>query len=119
MSDSLTNTDDIKLTCEDQVHLLDELISVLTGQLQLARRGNSTSAQFGALSTRAGSLVKEIQRTGILTAKESQTKQVELRKLYEKLCLIVAAHKVSTHNELNQICKGRKTIVTYRSNIRS
>ncbi len=113
------NTDDVEFTFDHQVRLLDELHSVLTNQLQLARQGNSTNKQFGVLTSKASALVKEIERTGILDRNELRYRRETLRKRYENLCLIVAAQKANVCRELSRIRKGKKTISVYRTNTSS
>ena len=119
MNDSRTNSDDVEFTFDHQVRLVDELKSVLTDQLQLARQGNSTNKQFGVLTSKASALVKEIERTGILDRNELRYRRETLRKRYENLCLIVAAQKANVCRELSRIRKGKKTISVYRTNTSS
>ena len=111
------NTDNMKPTVSQQEYLLDELQSLLAKQLQLARQGNSTNEQFGVLAGKASSLVKEIERTGILDRAEFQYRRENLRKRYENLCLIVAAEKANVGRDISQIQKGRRILGTYRNNI--
>ena len=113
------NPDDVDITSDERVRLLDELQDLLAKLLQLARHGDSANEAFGVLAGKAGSLVDDMRRTGLLDLDKLRYRREELRKLYEKLCLIVAAQRVHTHKELSRICKGRKTIETYRSSIRS
>ena len=111
------NNDNVELTFDKQVRLLDKLQSVLAKQLQLARQGDSTNERFGVLTGKAGSLVKEIERTGILDLDKLQYRREELRKRYENLCLIVAAQKTNVSRELSRIRRGKKIIETYHSNL--
>lgn len=111
------NADDPEITSNEQVHLLDELQIVLDKQLQLAHRGDSTNEQFEALTDKAGFLVEEIKKTGILDLTELQYCHEELRKRYGKLCLIIATQKASMCRELNRARRCRKILGTYRSNI--
>jgi len=99
------------------MRLLNELHNLLEKLLQLAQEGNSTNEQFGTLADRAGSLVEDIERKGILDLTEFQGRRDALRALYEKLCLIVSAQKATTSGELSRIRRGKKTIETYRNNI--
>ena len=109
--------DDVDITSVEQVSLLDELQNLLDKQLHLARQGDSTNEQFSALADKAGTLVEEIEQTGILDLAELQYRREALRKRYENLCLIVATQKNHSSSELNQIRRGRKILGTYRSNI--
>jgi hypothetical protein len=111
------NNDNVELTFDKELRLLDELQSLLAKQLQLARQGDSTNERFGVLIDKAGSLLEEIEQTGILDSAELQYRREALQKRYENLCLIVATQKNHRSRELNQIRRGRKILGTYRSNI--
>ena len=117
MDKNRMNNDDIEPIFSQQEHLLDELQSVLNRQLQLARQGDSTNEQFGVLTGKASSLVREIERTGILDRDDLQHRREGLRRRYENLCLIVAAEKANVCRNIGQIHTGRKILQTYRSNI--
>jgi hypothetical protein len=117
MSENQIHTDDVESTFDKQAHLLDELQDLLEKLLHMARRGDSTSEQFGVLTSKAGSLMEEIERTGILDLTELQYLREELRKRYENLCLIIATQKANMCRELNQARRCRKILGTYRSNI--
>jgi exosome complex RNA-binding protein Rrp4 len=111
------STDSVEIIADEQVHLLDELQSLLEKQLELAHQGNPASEQMYVLSRRTDSLVEKIAQTGILDSVELQCRSEKLQKLYEGLCLVIAAQKANVCEELSQIRRGRKTIGTYRNNI--
>ena len=103
---------------DNQIHLLDELQTLLEKQIELARQGNITEVEV--LSEQAGSLVEEITQTGILYPADpvfNGQRQEQLRKLYEELCLTITAQKADVSDKLSQVRKGKKTIQTYRSHI--
>jgi len=103
---------------DNQIHLLDELQTLLEKQIELARQGNIREVEV--LSERAGSLVEKITQTGILDPAEpvfNVQRQEQLRKLYEDLCLTITAQKADVSEKLSQVRKGKKTIQTYRSHI--
>ena len=110
------NTDDINFTLDEHVCLLDELETLLTKQLQLARQGDSTNEQFGILTAKAGSLVGKIAQLGPVGAAEYQYRFERLRQLYKTLALVLAAEKNDVSEKLSRIRKGRKTIGVYRTN---
>lgn len=117
MSKTQINPSVTELTFPQQEHLLDELQNLLSKQLQLARQGDSTNKQFGILMSKASTLVKEIEQTGILDRSEYQYQREKLRKRYENLCLIIAAEKSNVCRDISQIHKGRKILETYHNNI--
>ena len=101
-----------------QIHLLDELQTLLEKQIELARQGNIREVEV--LSEQAGSLVEKIAQKGVLNPADpvfNGERQEQLQKLYEELCLAVTAQKADVSEKLSQVRKGKKTIQTYRSHI--
>jgi len=112
---STNNTDVIG---DDQIHLLDELQVLLEKQIELARQGSIRDV--GILSERGAWLVGKIVQTGILDATNPALdvgRREQLRKLYEDLCLAIAAQKADVSEKLSRVRKGKKTIHAYRSHI--
>ena len=108
-------TDSVEIIPDGQIHLLNELQSLLEKQIELARHGNINEIEV--LSKRASSLVGKIARSGVLESSEFTSQCEQLRKLYQDLCLALTAQQSETAKELSRVRKGKKTIETYRSNI--
>jgi len=102
---------------DKQTSMLDELLSLLKRQLELARQGNSTGEQIEVLCRQADCLVKEITQAGILEQPEFEYQKKKLKKSYEDLHLALTAQKVDISERLTQVRRGRKIVETYRSNI--
>jgi len=109
------STDSVEIIPDGQIHLLDELQSLLGKQIELARQGNINEIEV--LSKQASFLVGKIARSGVLESSEFKSQHEQLRKLYQNLCLALTAQQAETAEELSWIRKGRKTIETYRSSI--
>ncbi|MHC4171494.1 MAG: hypothetical protein ACYST5_00940 [Planctomycetota bacterium] len=105
------------MSTDKQIHMLDELQSLLEEQIKLAQRGNPASKRIEVLSKQAYSLVGRIVQSGILETAEFKNRREHLKKLYDTLRLAITAQKADTSTKLNQIRRGKKTIETYRSNI--
>ncbi|MHC4595368.1 MAG: hypothetical protein ACYS19_10540 [Planctomycetota bacterium] len=90
------------MSTDKQIHVLDELQSLLEEQIKLARQGNPASKRIEFLSKQADCLVGKIAQSGILESAEFKNRREHLKKLYDTL---------------HQIRTGKKTIGTYRSNI--
>jgi hypothetical protein len=105
------------MSTDKQIHMLDELQSLLEEQIKLARRGNPASRRIEVLSKQADWLVERIVQSGILESAEFKNRREHLKKLYDTLRLAITAQKADTSTKLNQIRRGKKTIETYRSNI--
>lgn len=105
------------MSTDKQIHMLDELQSLLEEQKKLAQRGNPASRRIEVLSKQADSLVGRIVQSGILESAEFKNRREHLKKLYDTLRLAITAQKADTSAKLNQIRRGKKTIETYRSNI--
>ena len=112
---STNNTDVIG---DNQIHLLDELQTLLEKQVEMAKQGNIRDVEL--LSKQADSLVEQIAQTGILDAANpafNGGQRERLRKLYEDLCLAITAQKAGVREELSRVRKGKKTVRAYRSHI--
>ncbi len=109
------STDSVEIIPDGQIHLLNELQSLLEKQIELARQGNINEIEV--LSKQASSLAGEITRSGVLESSEFKSQHEQLRKLYQDLCLALTAQQVETAEELSRVRKGKKTIETYRNNI--
>ena len=109
------STDSVEIIPDGQIHLLNELQSLLEKQIELARQSNINEIEV--LSKQASSLVGEITRSGVLESSEFKSQHEQLRKLYQDLCLALTAQQAETAEELSRVRKGKKTIETYRNNI--
>jgi len=107
--------DSVEIIPDEHINLLDELQSLLEKQMELARKGNINEIE--ALSKQASSLVGKITRSGILESAEFRSRREQLRKLYQNLCLALAAQKAETAEKLSQVRRGKKTIEVYRKNV--
>ena len=103
------------MSTDKQIHLLDDLQSLLEKQIELAQQGNISGVEI--LSKQASSLVVEIAQTGILELREFKKRRERLQKLYDSLLLAITAQGAETTEELSRVRKGKKTIETYRNNI--
>lgn len=103
------------MSTDKQIHLLDELQSSLEKQIELARVGNISEVEV--LSKQSSSLVEKITQAGILKSDEFSNKRELLQKLYQNLCLAVTAQRNEVSKEISRVCKGRRTIETYRVNL--
>ncbi len=109
------STDSVEIIPDGQIHLLDELQSLLEKQVGFARRGNINEIEI--LNRQASSLVSKIARSGVLESSEFNKRCKQLRKLYQDVCLALTVQQAETAEELSRVRKGKKTIETYRSNI--
>jgi hypothetical protein len=109
------SADSVEIIPDGQIHLLNELQSLLEKQIELARQGHINEIEV--LSKQAGSLVGKIARSRVLESSEFESQNDQLRKLYQDLCLALTTQQVETAEELSRVRKGKKTIETYRSNI--
>jgi hypothetical protein len=105
------------MSTDKQIHMLDELQSLLEKQIELAQQGNPASRRIEVLSEQADSLVGKIANTGILELSEFKHRRELLHELYDRLRLAIMTQKAETAERLSRVHQGRKTIGTYRSNI--
>ena len=103
------------MSTDKQIHLLDDLQSLLEKQMELARQGNISGVEV--LGKQANSLVGKIAQTRILELREFKNRREQLQKLYDSLLLAITAHRAEAAGELSRVRRGKRTIETYRSNI--
>jgi len=101
---------------DEQIHLLDELQSLLEKQIELAYQGNSACERIEVLGKQADYLVEKIAKSSILERPEFESQRKKLKKSYEDLCLAVTVQKADTTEKLSQVHRGRKIVETYRGN---
>ena len=109
------NKNNIQIVPDEQIHLLNELQSLLEKQINLGRQGNVDGLVH--LSKKTEALVEKSVQTGVCALPEFVNRRDELEKLYKELYLIVTTQKAETHDKLSQVRRGKKTIETYRKNI--
>jgi translation initiation factor 2B subunit (eIF-2B alpha/beta/delta family) len=102
---------------DEKTNLLDGLQNLLEKQIKLVHQGNSANRHVEFLSEQAGAFVEKIAQAGILELPEFENRREHLQKLYQQLCLAIAAQKADIAEKLRQVRKCRKTIATYRRNI--
>jgi hypothetical protein len=100
---------------ENQIHLLDELQELLEKQIALAKQDGA--GELEVLIERTDLLIEKISGTGILESPEFKNRKEHLQKLYEALCLSVAAKKTDVCEKLGQIRRSRKTMEIYNNNM--
>ncbi|HUW17760.1 MAG TPA: hypothetical protein VMW16_00490 [Sedimentisphaerales bacterium] len=98
-----------------QIELLDHLQALLERQTECAQQGSISNVEV--LSRRADSLVGEIAKMGILELPEFEYRRARLQKLYDGLCLALAAQRADTAEKLKRIRRGKKTVGVYRENV--
>jgi len=103
------------MSTNKQIRLLDDLQVLLEKQIGLAKADNISKVEV--LGEQAGFLVEKITQTGILELPEFENRREQLQKLYDGLCLAIAAQKHETIEKLSQVRKGKKTIAAYRGSI--
>ena len=111
------NTNNIDIVPEKKKELIDKLQDLLEEQIELVQMADPAGKKIEILSNRADVLVEEIKRAGILELAQFNDRKEKIQKLYDGLCLAISAKKDETAQELNRVRKGKKTLVTYRSNI--
>jgi len=100
------STDSVEIIPDGQIHLLDELQSLLEKQIELVRQGKFNEVEN--LSEQAGSLVGKMAQSGVLKSAEFQSQREQLRKLYQDLCLALTTQQAETAEELSRVRKGKK-----------
>ena len=108
------STDNANITSDKQIHLLDDLQSLLEKQIEMARKSNFRSVEV--LAEQADSIVDEIVRTRAFKQAEFNNRRECLAKLYKGLELMLAAEKYHLDKQLQRISEGKKTLRAYRGN---
>ena len=111
------STKGVDVIRDDRTCLLDQLQDLLEEQIELVQKADPAGNKFENLSIRADVLVEEIKRSRILQLAQFNDRKEQIQKLYDGLCLAISAKKDETAQELNRVRKGKKALVTYRSNI--
>jgi hypothetical protein len=111
------NTINMNMNLGEKAELLDELQHMLEQQIELIHKGDPAGKKIENWSERINVIVEEIRRTGILESAQFKNQREKIKKLYDCLCMAISAQKDQTEQQLNHVRKGKKTIVTYRSNI--
>jgi hypothetical protein len=112
------STNNSELIGDRGIHLLDELRTLLEKQVDKARQGNIKDVEL--LGKQVGFLIEKILQTGILDPADpafNKVRRGQLQKLYEDLCLSVAAQRAVVREELSRVRRGKKTIQAYRGHI--
>jgi len=111
------STSKTEVISDNQIHLLDELQSLLEKQIELARQGNAAGRRIEVLSKQADSLTGKIVQSGILESTEFENRRQHLKKLYDTLHLAITVQKADVSEKLSQLRRGKKTVQTYRESI--
>ncbi len=107
----------INMNLGEKAELLDELQHLLEQQIELIHKGDPAGKKIEKWSVRINIIVEEVKRTGILESAQFKNQREKIKKLYDCLYMEISAQKDQTEQQLNQVRKGKKTIVTYRNNI--
>ena len=94
---------------------IDALQNLLEKQIELAKRGNVSKTE--PLETQVNSLIEQIKQERYLEDAEFADSRRNLKKLFDELCIAIAAQKADVSEKISRIRKGRNIIQTYRSNI--
>lgn len=111
------STIDMNINLEKKAELLDELQNLLEQQIELIHKGEPAGKKIECLAERINILVGKISQEGILELVQFKKQKEKFKKLYDSLYMAISAQKDQTEKELNRVRKGKKTIVTYRSNV--
>ena len=99
---------------DEQMHLLDNLQSLLEKQIEMARKSDFRRVE--ALAEQADPIIEEIVKTNAFEQPGIDLQRGHLTKLYKKLELILTAGKDSVGRQLRQVGNVRKTLRAYRNN---
>ncbi|MEJ2647039.1 MAG: hypothetical protein P8016_01365 [Sedimentisphaerales bacterium] len=111
------NTSTIEAPGKDDIILLDRLTKLLEEQINTIHHSDIGGKKVEYLAEKAQDVVKEISQKHLLDLEQLTERREQIRGLYISLNLAIIARKDETEKQLNQIRKGRKSLVTYRSNI--
>ena len=113
------STNDTEVIGDNGIHLLGELRTLLEKQVDKARQGNITDVEL--LSKQVGALIDKILQKGIFLDPADpmydKERREQLQKLYEDLCLAVAAQRAVVCEELSRVRKGKKTLQAYHGHV--
>ena len=85
------STDNVGNTTDEQTYLLNELLTLLDNQLELAHQGVSTGEEFNSLTAKTASIASKLAQSKVLESAEFKNQHEQLRKSYKGLCLTLAA----------------------------
>ena len=111
------NTNTIYTTHQEDIALLNGLTRLLEEQINVIHHSDITGKHVEILAEHTQSLVDEIAQKHLLDLEQFAEQREHIKRLFNNLNLAVIARKDETEKQLNQIRKGRKSLVTYRSNI--
>ncbi len=97
-------------------HLLDEIKRLLTEQIVLARQDRLGDVE--TVCRKVGALMDKIARAGALEKARFAAEREHLTALYSDLCLILAARKAETGEQLSRTRRGRKAVRGYAATLR-
>jgi hypothetical protein len=105
------------VTEERQINILRGLQKLLEKQIELIRRGGSSSVRLEQLNRQADVLVESIARLKLLQQDRFRGNKENLRKTYNELCLAIKAEQKQITESLGKVRKGKKTIGVYQKNM--
>ncbi len=111
------NTNTLEAAQHEDIVLLNRLIKLLEEQINVVHNSDITGRQIEILSEQTQTLVKKIAEKDILNLERYRGQREHIQRLYNNLNIAIIARKDETEKHLNQIRKGKKTIVAYRGNI--
>ncbi len=97
-----------------QIHLLDDLQSLLEKQIEMVRRSDFRS--YETLTEQANSIVDKLVRTKAFGQTKFNKQRERLAELYKQLILMVTVQKDNVDKQLRRINEGKKTLRAYRGN---
>lgn len=97
-----------------QIHLLDDLQSLLEKQIVMVRR--SDFRNYETLTEQANSIVDKLVRTKAFGQTKFNKQRERLAELYKQLILMVTVQKDNVDKQLRQINEGKKTLRAYHGN---
>ena len=101
------------VSTDEQVHLLDNLQSLLEKQIEMARRSDFRCVE--ALAEQADFIIEKIARMKCFEQPEFYGRRGHLAELYKKLGLMIASSKDSVGNQLQHVDHVRKTLEAYHN----
>ena len=95
--------------------LLDNLVTLLKKQIRTAQQGKLEEVE--TLSEQVRSVSAQVAETGVPGQAEFIGRRRQIKDLHEKLCLVVAAEKAQTAEQLRQIRRYKKSLNIYRNSV--